>query len=79
MGEAKQILDRIKDLKSKSDSDVLKRTKGTISGAFIGMAGGLILGLSRRYNLFGSALIGAFVGGIVSHLILPKLSSDEDD
>ena len=79
MGEAKEILNKIKELKSKSDSDVLKRAKGTISGAFIGMAGGLILGLSRRYNLFSSALIGALVGGIASHLILPKLTNDEDD
>lgn len=79
MAEAKDIINKIKDLKTKSDSDILKRTKGTISGAFIGMAGGLLLGLNRRYNLISSALVGALIGGIVSHLILPKLNDGEDD
>ena len=78
MGEAKDIINKLKDLKLKSDSDIIKRTKGTVSGAFIGMAGGLLIGITRRYNLISSALVGALVGGIVSHLILPKVE-DEDD
>ena len=78
MAEAKDIINRIKELKSKSDSDVLKKTKGTISGAFIGMAGGLLLGLSRRYNLISSAMVGALIGGIASHIILPKLNDDDE-
>jgi hypothetical protein len=79
MAEAKDILDKIKDLKTTSDSDILKRSRGTISGAFIGMAGGLLLGLNRNYNLISSALVGALIGGIVSHLILPKTNADEND
>jgi hypothetical protein len=78
MGEAKDIINKIKELKSKSDSDILKKTKGTISGAFIGMAGGLLIGLSRRYNLISSALVGALIGGIVSHIVLPKLNDDDE-
>ena len=78
MAEAKDIINRIKELKSKSDSDVLKKTKGTISGAFIGMAGGLLLGLSRRSNLISSAMVGALIGGIASHIILPKLNDDDE-
>jgi hypothetical protein len=73
MSDAKDILDKVKDLKSKSDSFALKKTKGTISGAFIGMAGGLLIGYSRQYNLISSAFVGALVGGIVSQLLLPKL------
>lgn len=78
MGEAKEILNKIKELKSKSDSDILKRTKGTITGAFVGMAGGLLIGLNRRYNLISSALVGALIGGIASHLILPKVEDDDE-
>lgn len=73
MAEAKEILDRVKDLKSKSDSMALKKTKGTISGAFIGMAGGLLIGISKNYNLVSSAFLGALIGGVVSQLLLPKI------
>lgn len=76
MPEAKEILDKVKDLKSKSDSMALKKTRGTITGAFIGMAGGLLVGLSRNYNLISSAFIGAVLGGVVSQLLLPKLEED---
>lgn len=73
MAEAKEILDKVKILKSNSDSMALKKTKGTIVGAFIGMGGGLLIGYSRSYNLVSSAFVGALLGGIVSHLLLPKL------
>lgn len=73
MAEAKDILDRVKSLKSKSDSMALKKTKGTITGGFIGMAGGLLIGYSRQYNLVSSAFIGAIIGGLVSQLLLPKV------
>lgn len=73
MAEAKDILDRVKELKSKSDSMALKKTKGTITGAFIGVAGGLLIGFSRGYNLISSAFVGALLGGVVSSLLLPKI------
>lgn len=77
MAEAKEILDKVKDLKSKSDSMALKKTKGTVTGAFIGVAGGLLVGFSRGYNLISSAFVGALIGGVVSQLLLPK-TDDED-
>lgn len=73
MAEGKELLDKITELKSKSDSYALKKTKGTITGAFIGMAGGLLIGFSRKYNLISSAFVGALVGGVVSQLLLPKI------
>jgi len=76
MAEAKEILDKVKSLKSKSDSMALKKTKGTVSGAFIGMAGGLLVGFSRGYNLVSSAFLGALLGGVVSTLLLPKIDED---
>jgi hypothetical protein len=73
MAEAKEILDKVKLLKSNSDSMTLKKTKGTIVGAFIGMGGGLLIGYSRKYSLLSSAFIGALLGGVISQLLLPKL------
>ena len=73
MTEAKEILDKVKLLKSNSDSMALKKTKGTIVGAFIGMGGGLLIGYSRKYNLLSSAFIGALLGGVISQLLLPKI------
>ena len=72
MAEAKEILDKLKDLKSTSNSLEMKRRKGTINGALIGMAGGLLVGLTRNYNLVSSAVVGALLGGLVATVILPK-------
>ncbi len=77
MAEAKDILEKVKNLKSNSDSMALKKTKGTITGAFIGLAGGLLIGFSRNYNLVSSAFLGALVGGVISQLLLPKLDDNE--
>lgn len=76
MAEAKDILDKVKDLKSKSDSMALKKTKGTITGAFIGVAGGLLIGMAKNYNLISSAFVGALIGGVVSNILLPKLDDE---
>ena len=72
MAEAKQILDKLKNIKSSSDTFEMKRTKGTINGALIGVAGGLLIGYTRNYSLLSSAIVGALVGGIFTNLILPK-------
>ena len=76
MSEAKEILDKVKQLKSKSDSMALKKTKGTVAGAMIGMGGGLLVGFSRGYSLVSSAFVGALLGGIVSQILLPKLDDN---
>jgi hypothetical protein len=73
METAKEILDKVQVLKSKSDSMALKKTKGTIAGAFIGAGGGLIIGYTRKYNLVTSAFLGALIGGVASQILLPKL------
>lgn len=76
MAEAKELLDKVKNMKSRSDSMALKKTKGTVAGAFIGMGGGLLIGFSRGYNLLSSAFIGAIIGGLVSNLLLPKIEEE---
>ncbi len=72
MAEAKEILDKLKNLKSTSTSMDMKRRKGLINGGLIGMAGGVLIGLTRNYNLISSAIVGALIGGLVTSVILPK-------
>jgi hypothetical protein len=72
MSEAKEILDKLKNLKSTSTSMDMKRRKGLINGGLIGMAGGVLVGLTRNYNLVSSAVVGALIGGLVTSVILPK-------
>lgn len=72
MAEAKEILDKVKSLKSTSDSLTIKRNRGVVNGAFIGMAGGLLVGFTRNYSLVSSAIVGSIMGALVSYLILPK-------
>jgi len=72
MAEAKEILDKLKSLKSTSTSMEMKRRKGLINGGLIGMAGGVLIGLTRNYNLVSSAVVGALIGGLVTSVILPK-------
>jgi hypothetical protein len=37
------------------------------------MGGGLLVGISRGYNLLTSAFVGALLGGVISNLMLPKM------
>lgn len=78
MAEAKDILDKVKQLKSNSDSMALKKMKGTVSGAMIGMGGGLLIGFTRGYNLVSSAFVGALIGGVISQVLLPKLDDSNE-
>lgn len=78
MSEARALIDKVKDLKSKSDSMAIKRTRGTVSGGFIGMGLGLLYGFTKGYNLVSSAFLGALVGGTISHLLLPKVDDEEE-
>lgn len=73
MANASDILDKLKSIKSDTETLSSKRTKATAGGAMLGAAGGVLLGLSRNYNLLTSAIVGGLVGGMLSHLILPKI------
>ena len=78
MAEAKEILDKVKQLKSNSDSMALKKMKGTVSWAMIGMGGGLLIGFTRGYSLVSSAFVGALIGGVISQILLPKLDDSNE-
>ena len=56
----------------------LKKMKGTVSGAMIGVGGGLLIGFTRGYNLVTSAFVGALVGGLISQLLLPKMDDNNE-
>lgn len=68
---AKEILTSTKKILSPTSIEQ-QRTKGTIGGAFTGMAAGLIIGYAKNYNLISSAFLGALLGGLATQLILPK-------
>jgi proteasome assembly chaperone (PAC2) family protein len=77
MATTEELLNKVSELKSKSDSFSIKRNKGTISGAFIGAAGGLLIAYNKKYSLISSALVGALIGGVTAQLILPKNDNAE--
>jgi outer membrane lipoprotein SlyB len=56
----------------------LKKMKGTVSGAMIGMGGGLLIGFTRGYSLVSSAFVGALIGGVISQILLPKLDDSNE-
>jgi outer membrane lipoprotein SlyB len=76
MSEARNIIENVKNLKT-ADSMSVKKTKGTISGGFIGMGVGLLYGFTKGYNLVSSAFVGAIIGGVLTQIILPKIDNYE--
>jgi hypothetical protein len=68
---AKEILDETKKITSPKSIETI-RNKGTISGAFTGLAVGLLFGYVKKYNLITSGLLGAMLGGLLTQIILPK-------
>ena len=78
MSEARNIIENVKNLKT-TDSMSLKKTKGTISGGFIGMGVGLLYGFTKGYNLVSSAFVGAIIGGILTQIILPKIDNNDGE
>lgn len=79
MAEVKELMDKLKTLKSDSDSYKVKVTKGRVAGSLIGAGGGLLIAYTRGYSLWSSALVGALLGGLASYLLLPKGDEDEDE
>jgi uncharacterized membrane protein len=79
MQNAKEILDKVNSVKMNAKTLKNEKTKGIISGTFIGMGGGLLLGMARNYNLVNSAIVGALFGALITQLLLPKNDDNEDE
>ena len=78
MAEASEIMDKVRSLKS-NDSMTMKKNKGTVTGSLIGMATGLLYGLTKNYNLISSAIVGAVVGGVAAYILLPSVEPEEEE
>lgn len=78
MAEAKELLDKLKSIKSK-DPEKSSRSKGTMNGALIGAAGGLLVGLNKGYSLIPSGIVGAVLGGLVAYILLPKEQTEDEE
>jgi hypothetical protein len=78
MAEASAIMEKVRSLKS-NDSMAMKKNKGTVTGSLIGMATGLLYGLTKNYNLISSAIVGAVVGGVAAYILLPSVEPEEEE
>lgn len=78
MAEAKELLNKLKDIKS-SQGTTYKRTKGAMNGALIGAAGGLLVGLNKGYSLIPSGIVGAVLGGLIAYILLPKDETEDEE
>lgn len=78
MAEAKELMDKLKSLKSNSDTYKAKIRKGMVAGTLIGAGGGLLIAYTKGYSLLASAFVGSILGGMASYLLLPKEEEDEE-
>jgi uncharacterized membrane protein len=76
MEQAEKIINNVKSLKSNSQSMSMKKKKGTVTGSLIGAGVGMLYGLTKNYNIISSAIVGAVIGGLATHLILPSLDEE---
>lgn len=76
MEEAEKIINNVRSLKSSSQSMAMKKRKGTVTGSMIGAGVGMLYGLTKNYSLISSAIVGAILGGLAAHLILPNLEEE---
>jgi hypothetical protein len=79
MSSPQDLLDRLKAMKDKKDDYSVKKSKATVTGAMIGMGGGVILSLNKGYNMFTSIVVGGLLGGLITNLFIPSADSDEDE
>lgn len=76
MEEAEKIINNVRSLKSSSQSMAMKKRKGTVTVSMIGAGVGMLYGLTKNYSLISSAIVGAILGGLAAHLILPNLEEE---
>jgi hypothetical protein len=70
---AKEVLNNIRNSKNAKPSEfLLDKSKGAVGSAFIGAGVGLVIGYSRKYNLFFSALIGSLAGAFIHKMFIKK-------
>jgi uncharacterized membrane protein len=60
----------IKNEEGKNDGN--NRTRSAFAGLIIGAIGGTMIGYTKKWNLFYSALTGAILGSGVTYVFTPK-------
>lgn len=60
-------------------TNIIKYSKGSISGGLIGLALGVVLGLYLKKNLWISGTIGAIAGGVTGNFISRQTNSKKSD
>ena len=69
----KNLITNITETKKKDTNTIItETTKGTLVGAGIGCAVGILIGLGRGKNLLFSGFIGSVIGGGISRVFLTK-------
>lgn len=79
MKSSEEVLEKLREIKSKDNTLTKKRNKATAGAALLGAAGGALLAINRGYNILTASVTGAIVFGLVAHLFLPKNEIEEDD
>lgn len=79
MANPTDVINKVKELKTNSQSFTMKKNKGTVTASLIGMGVGMLYGLTKNYSLISSAIVGAVLGGLAAHLILPSNEIEEEE
>lgn len=77
MQNGEDLLEKLREIKTKDNTLTKKRNKATAGAAILGAAGGALLAINRGYNLLTASVTGAILFGMIAHLFLPK--NEEDD
>jgi hypothetical protein len=79
MPNGEDLLEKLREIKTKDNTLTKKRNKATAGAAILGAASGALLAINRGYNLLTASVTGAIVFGMIAHLILPKNEEEDDD
>lgn len=69
------ILDRVDQVKDKNGKDSGAKTRAIVAGVIAGGIVGLMIGYSKKWNLFYSAVSGSFIGGGLGAILVPKTNA----
>lgn len=78
MFTAQELLGKIKNDKSKSDSDKLSDIyRASMGGLWVGAILGAYIGYTRRYNIMLTTFIGGATGALLTKTLLKPKKKDE--
>lgn len=66
-----EILDKVNTGKDSAGKDRSNRSKAAIACVMAGIVVGLMIGSSKKWNLFYSAAGGGLIGGVVGGILTP--------